>query len=388
MGEGMRRIAVPLLSLVIVTELAITLLILPEFEWTGLVVITFTIANGAVGVLLVTRLRGHPIGWLLLVASMAAATGALAVTYVEAAIAEQANSSLSYWVIWLGELAFLLAVAILSTFLLLLFPTGRLSSPRWRVVTGLAALGTLMMATGLIFSPESFDDLQVSNPIALDEEHILLLLFEGGGFYLLTLAITLSFLSLFWRYRLGSGVERQQLKWAVFGMAMATMGLVGPAVWELVNGRAEIPGELENFLVMVGLTIIPVVIGLAVLKYRLYDIDRIISRTVSYALIVGLLAVVFAAGVVVVPNAFNLGDSPVLVAVSTLAVAALFNPLRRQVQSLVDRRFNRSRFDAERIVEGFAGSLRDRVDSDGVVVGWLGVVSETMEPSSLGVWVR
>lgn len=388
MGEGMRRIAVPLLSLVIVTELAITLLILPEFEWTGLVVITFTIANGAVGVLLVTRLRGHPIGWLLLVASMAAATGALAVTYVEAAIAEQANSSLSYWVIWLGELAFLLAVAILSTFLLLLFPTGRLSSPRWRVVTGLAALGTLMMATGLIFSPESFDDLQVSNPIALDEEHILLLLFEGGGFYLLTLAIILSFLSLFWRYRLGSGVERQQLKWAVFGMAMATMGLVGPAVWELVNGRAEIPGELENFLVMVGLTIIPVVIGLAVLKYRLYDIDRIISRTVSYALIVGLLAVVFAAGVVVVPNAFNLGDSPVLVAVSTLAVAALFNPLRRQVQSLVDRRFNRSRFDAERIVEGFAGSLRDRVDSDGVVVGWLGVVSETMEPSSLGVWVR
>ena len=146
---------------------------------------------------------------------------------------------------------------------------------------------------------------------------------------------------------------------------------------------------MENFLVVVALTIVPVVIGLAVFKYRLYDIDRIISRTVTYALIVGLLGVVFAVGVVLIPNSLpGLEDSALLVAGSTLAVSALFNPLRRHVQELVDRRFNRSRYDAERIMEGFAGSLRDRVELDGVVGGWLAVVSDTMEPASLGVWVR
>ena len=231
-GEELRRVVVPLLGLAIMTELVITLLILPEFEWTGLVVVIFTIANGAVGVLLVTRLRGHPIGWLLLVASAAAATGALAVTYVQMAVTHQPGSLyVSYWVIWLGELAFLLAVTILSTFLLLLFPSGRLGSSRWRVVIGLAALGTLMMGAGRILSPESFDRLPISNPLALPEDHFLLLLVEGGGFYLLTLTILLSLWSLSWRYRHGSKLERQQLKLAVFGMAIATIGPVGPAVF-------------------------------------------------------------------------------------------------------------------------------------------------------------
>lgn len=386
----MRRILVALLGLAIIAELAIALLLIGDFEWSGVVVIIFTVASGAVGMLLVSRVPGHPIGWLLLVASITAATGALAVTYAEAALAEAPGSlPVSHWVIWLGELAFLSAAAILSTFLLLLFPTGRLVSPRWRFVVGLATLGILMMGTGRVLSPESFDGLPISNPVALDQEDLLLILVDGGGFYLLTLAIILSVWSLFRRYRRGSALERQQLKWAVFGMAIATVGIVGPAVWELVNGTAEIPSEVENLLVMFGLTIVPVVIGLAVLRYRLYDIDRIISRTVSYALVVGLLALVFAAGVVVVPNAVPvLEDNPVLVAVSTLIAAGLFNPLRRRVQVIVDRRFNRSRYDAERVIERFSDSLRERVDPEGVLGGWVGVVSDTMQPSGVGVWVR
>jgi hypothetical protein len=121
--------------------------------------------------------------------------------------------------------------------------------------------------------------------------------------------------------------------------------------------------------------------------YRLDEIDRIVSRTVSYALVVGVLGLVFF-GVVTALTAWLSAESDLVVAGSTLAVAALFNPVRRRVQAWVDRRFNRSRYDAERVMDGFASSLRDRVDPEGVVDGWVGVVSDTMQPRSVAVWVR
>lgn len=175
------------------------------------------------------------------------------------------------------------------------------------------------------------------------------------------------------------GDERRQMKWLVWSLGILAIAAVA----------AEVADVALDWLVWVATTLVPVSIAVAVLRYRLYDIDRIISRTVSYAAIVGLLGVVFAAGVVWIPNLVpGLGDSSVSVAGSTLVVAALFNPLRKRVQSLVGRRFNRSRYDAERVVEAFAGSLRDRIDPDGLVVGWVGVVSDTMEPSAVGVWTR
>lgn len=125
------------------------------------------------------------------------------------------------------------------------------------------------------------------------------------------------------------------------------------------------------------------------MRYRLYDIDRIISRTLSYALVVGLLGLIFAAGVVLAPSAVpGFEDSALVVAASTLVVAALFNPLRLRIQESVDLRFNRSRFDAERVMDGFVSSLRDQVDPDSVLGGWVDVVSETMQPAEVSVWVR
>jgi len=132
---------------------------------------------------------------------------------------------------------------------------------------------------------------------------------------------------------------------------------------------------------------LPVSIGVAVLRYHLYEIDRIVSRTVSYAVVVGVLAVVFF-GVVTVLTSLLPAESDLAVAGSTLAVAALFNPVRRRVQAWVDRRFNRSRYDAQKVMDAFSGSLRDRVDPDGVVEGWVGAVSETMQPTTVGVWIR
>ena len=132
-------------------------------------------------------------------------------------------------------------------------------------------------------------------------------------------------------------------------------------------------------------TAIPVSIYLAITRYRLYEVDRLISRTLTYALVVGLLAGVVALAAALVGTRF---DSPLVVAATTLGVAALFNPLRRRVQRVVDRRFNRSRYDAERVMDEFAHSLRDEVEEEAVVEGWQGVVKETMHPSSVGVWVK
>ncbi len=132
---------------------------------------------------------------------------------------------------------------------------------------------------------------------------------------------------------------------------------------------------------------IPIAIGIAVLRYRLYEIDRLLSRTVSYLLVVGVLAAVFF-GVVAVAGSLFQTDSDLAVAGSTLAVAALFNPVRKRVQGWVDRRFNRSRYDAQKVMDRFAGSLRDQVDSHEVVDGWVGVVAQTMQPESVSVWVR
>jgi hypothetical protein len=133
---------------------------------------------------------------------------------------------------------------------------------------------------------------------------------------------------------------------------------------------------------------IPVAVTMAITRHRLYDIDRLFSRTLSYALVVGFLGLVFATGVVWLPSALDIGDTPLVVAGTTLAVAALFNPVRRRVQAGVDRRFNRSRYDAERVVEGFTWSLRDEVDPERVMDGWMSVVGQTMQPAAAGAWVR
>jgi hypothetical protein len=177
------------------------------------------------------------------------------------------------------------------------------------------------------------------------------------------------------------GIERQQMKAVVLAFSLFAIGMA-------IEFGVQQDHPVGSVLLIAGGLLIPVSIGVAIVRYRLYDIDRLVSRTVTYALVAGLLAVIFAAGVVWIPSALRLGDSQLLVAGSTLAVAALFNPLRKRIRSLVDRRFNRSRYDAERVMDEFADSLRDRVDPDGVVEGWVGVVNGTMQPSTVGVWVR
>jgi hypothetical protein len=207
---------------------------------------------------------------------------------------------------------------------------------------------------------------------------------SGLTFLLLIGFALLAAVSLIVRYRRQRGVERLQIKWFAFAVVNV---IVLMTAREILEGSVPIPPVIWDLLFGVSVLALPIAIGASVMRYRLYEIDRIVSRTVSYALVVGLLAAVFFVVVTALTSVLP-GGSDLAVAASTLAVAALFNPLRRRIQLWVDRRFNRSRYDAQKVMNGFASSLRDRVDPDAVVDGWVGVVSETMHPSAAGVWVR
>ncbi len=192
-------------------------------------------------------------------------------------------------------------------------------------------------------------------------------------------------LSLFMRYRKAGTIERLQLKWFLFACASFVAALGTEIVLEAL-GTVE-PPFLVDAWISLSILAIPIAATLAILRYRLYEIDRIISRTVSYAIVIAVLASVYAIGLTGLTSLLD-SESPLAVAAATLAAAALFNPLRRRVQAFVDHRFNRTKYDAERVMAGFTGSLRDEVDPTAVVDGWVSVVSETMHPASAGVWVR
>ena len=202
----------------------------------------------------------------------------------------------------------------------------------------------------------------------------------GEGFlYVPIVMIVPAFASAVVRRRRSTGIERQQLKWFVVAMPLMVLSFL---LSFDVFGLAKTINDVLSSAALCGVWLS---IGVAVLRYRLYEIDRIISRTVTYAIVAGLLVGGTALAATLVGTRF---ESPLVVAATTLGVAAVFNPLRRRVQAIVDRRFNRSKYDAERLMDRFSGSLRDRHDADGVVSDWVGVVSETMQPASVGVWVR
>jgi len=287
----------------------------------------------------------------------------------------------------LGDWVFGLGFGISATYLLLLFPTGRLPSPRWRPVSWLAAISLIMMLLGILLGTSAFEDLPIDNPLAMESSHPLLLLFEGGGFYLLFMTMLASVASLVVRYRSSVGDERQQLKWVAFGVVILGVGVAASVFWELINGTAELSDDTENLVIAVSLTMIPMSIGVAILRFRLYEIDRIISRTVSYGVVVALIAAVFIGSVTFLGSLLP-DDSPLSVAASTLSVAALFNPLRRKVQRFVVKLFNRSRYDAGRTIDAFSARLRSEVDLDQLARDLQGIAAETMQPTSVALWLR
>ena len=359
----------------------------PGSDATAYATVLFVLATGAVGTLIGLRRPGNTIGRLLRVAAFGFATGSLLVTYVEIAVYESGSLPAGPLLVWLGDLMFQLGFVV-ATFLLLLFPTGHLPSPRWKPVAWIAAIGMALMFAAVLFGPGAFEGLPIENPIALESASPVLRLLGEGGFYVTLVAILASVASLIVRYRQAVAEERQQLKWVALSVVVLAIGVAGTVVWDMINGSTELSDDTGNLVIALSLTVVPISIGMAILRYRLYDIDRIISRTVSYAVVTVLLGSAFAGLVFVLGGLLPSQGGSLVVAASTLAVAALFNPLRRRVQSIVDRRFNRSRYDLSRTIEAFAQRLNTEVDLDQLGRELQFVAGESMHPKSMSLWIR
>jgi len=296
------------------------------------------------------------------------------------------------WAAWLGN--WISAVVFpggLSLFAFLLFPTGRLPSRRWRVVAWSAVAASLLAVAPTWVDPDRISVLsdlpKAANPIGISSLGPTATNAIGAVGYLIgLLLLTATIVGLALRARRAAPQERQQVKLLAYAAAL-TMGLLVLLFPAELAGLPLGSGAWDVVIVLGFGVAVPIAFGLAILKHGLFEIDRLISRTVSYAILTGLLAGVFL-GIVALATHVLPFSSPVAVAASTLAAAALFNPLRLRVQRVVDRRFNRARYDAEAIVTAFTLRLRDAVDLDTVRGELLRAVDRAVEPTHASLWIR
>jgi hypothetical protein len=339
-------------------------------ELNGAVGVAFIAAFATVGALLAWKRPGNPIGWLL------SATGLTFAVAGSNVFLAQFPSTLTL-ADWLGFL-YLLGLGP-CVFVVLLFPSGHLPSRRWRPVAwaagaGMAGwvLGCAFAPTIITFSPTTRNPLGVTGP-AGDIFKLVAL----AGAVLMAAAGLAAVTSLAFRYRRAGTAERAQLKWLLYAAAVIVVAELASVQIASTN--------LQNAISSGAVALVPLAIGVAVLRYRLYDIDRIISRTLAYAIVTGLLIGIYAGLVLLATQVLQIHGA-VAVAAATLAAAALFNPVRRRVQHRVDRRFNRARYDANETVAAFAARLKDAVDLEAVRADLATVVRTTLEPAQVWVW--
>jgi hypothetical protein len=353
----------------------------------------FSVAGGAVGFVVASRSPRNPLGWLLLAGATFGVLSQDASFYVVADYRLRHGGLPLGWVAVLAQPGWAAGI-VMSGLAVLLFPDGRPPSPRWRWVLWLyLAAATLYLVGVLIASAGAI----AGHDIRVDASGNLLVLSHPTGssaWWGVVEAVFLPVLAVCWvgsvagqaaSYRRSSGVRRQQLKWLLAGSAIAGVS-IPLAVW--LSGTHGIAAGLAGGIAgACGNLGIPVCMGIAILRYRLFDIDRLVSRTIGYAIVTGLLVGVYA-GIVLLATRVVSVNEPVAVAGSTLAVAALFNPVRRRVQRAVDRRFNRARYDADRIVGAFAARLKDAVDQGAVRDDLAVVVQQALEPVHVSVWMN
>jgi hypothetical protein len=341
------------------------------------------VTAASVGAVLASRRPAHPVGWLLL-AQVASnlATGAAAQYLTWGLLAGGPLPATRF--VALSYPASAGGGLLLLGFVLLLTPTGKLPSPGWRWWASAMVAVPLLLLVAVTLAPGSVDpSVQVvGGPFEFDGLGGVLLVVNQLALAFTTLAVVVCAWSLVVRFRRASGVERQQLRWVAVAAALLVVA-AGAALVGLAVGATEV----VTWALSVWVAGLPVAIGAAVLRYRLYDLDRIISRTLAY----GLLTLVLGGGYAAVVLGLGqlLGqDSSLVVAGATLAVAAVFQPARRRIQQAVDRRFNRRRHDAAETIQAFSDRLRDQVDLVTLRGELLAVVEETMQPTQASLWLR
>jgi hypothetical protein len=356
-------------------------------ELQGWLLATLAVPFSLVGAVITARRPGNRIGLLLAGGAGSFAAFLTVAGYLVRGTEGGQDLPGLPWAAWVGNWVWMPAVAALLL-LLLVYPDGRLVSRRWRPVAAAVLAWAGLMTVVLVLYPEAVGGGGPRPAIGLGgAAGELLRRFARSSFTPIPPALFLAAgaASLVVRARRSRGDERQQVKWLAYPAALLASGF-------LLSGLPVTPwlGNAIATLLWLAVWGLPVAIGVAVLKYRLYDIDRVVSRTLAYALLTALLGLVYAAGVFTLGRLLDPaeGESELAVAASTLAVAALFQPLRRRLQVAVDRRFNRRRHDAASTIQAFSARLRDEIDLDTLSQELLDVVNQTMQPTQASLWLR
>ena len=358
--------------------------------------VLFAAAFGTVGWLIRIKVPSNRVGLLCVLCGFLSAVQAFLSEYVVRAVLVAPGTlplvDLSAWLltwIWIP------LAASVTTLLLQIFPDGQPLSDRWRLLAWFTVATILGLSTVLAFYPGP-----ISNAPFLDNPLGLPVLGEAIGnavvglaFGCLALAIVLSTLSLVLRYRRSRGVERQQLKWFALAAAIAGLVLAGPGtLFNITASGSPAVAQVKSWqiLVIVSILGVPISVGIAILRYRLYEIDRLISRTISYGIMTAILGALYVSSVLIVRATLGslTSSNTLAVAASTLVVAAAFQPLRIRVQRVVDRRFNRAYHDATRTVATFAGRLRDQLGVESLRSEITTTVGRTVEPTTVSLWIR
>jgi hypothetical protein len=343
-----------------------------------------------VGFVVAWRKPRNPLGWCLLGLGVAAFLSDDGSLYAIAAYRVRHGTLPLGWVATLAQPGWAIAIVLIGL-AVLIFPDGTLPSRRLRWVLWLyLAMGLVWMGTAYVLTVDAI----VRHDIRVDSGGNLLTLDNGPAspgwwnvlqdvlFVALALSLLVSLAGQVASYRRSSGERRQQLKWLLGGFAVGLVGAVLAVTLAHATGFWSVVAHVAILAIFFA---VPVSMGVAIFRYRLYDIDRIISRTLAYAIVTGLLVGVYA-GLVLLAQQVLRFSSPVAVAASTLAAAALFAPVRRRVQHVVDRRFNRARYDADRAIAEFAARLQDAVDLDAIRGDLAGAVQAALEPAHVSVW--
>jgi hypothetical protein len=342
------------------------------------------VSAATIGAVLASRRPRHPVGWLLLALGLALAWAGVPPAYAAyGLLARPGALPAAHAVARSWPIIIVTAQAALGL-VLLLTPTGALPSPRWRWWARVTVAATISLLVGLAVASGPLDPRYqvVGGPFELRGQGGLLLVVNQLALAVTTLAVVVGAASLVVRFRRAQGVERLQLRWVA-----SAAGLAVPGAAVALGGLAVGATAVVTWAISACFAVLPLAIGAAILRYRLYDLDHIISRTLAYGLLTLLLGGGYAA--VVLGLGQLLGrDSSLVMAGATLAVAAVFQPARRRIQQAVDRRFNRRRHDTAQTIDAFSARLHQQIDLDTVTVELLAVADQTMQPTQVSLWLR
>jgi hypothetical protein len=348
--------------------------------------ILFATAYGGVGAILASRRPENRVGWILLAAGTCSAVQLLVEEYaIFGVVGQTVPLPGAVFAGWVESWIWLVGVVLIVVITLLLFPNGKFVSPRWRIVAWLAAADLAVGVAGLAFAAGPLNNAPFAqNPFPLLGEPARYLFY--ASFAGVVLLATSAAASLVVRYRRSAGAGRQQLKWLALEAVLISIAIV---IVGLAQAFAPTFKPVQVLFIVV-LALMPVAIGVAILRYRLYDIDVLINRALVYAATTAAIALTFFGGIVVLQGALRplTGGNEVAVAASTLVCFALFQPIRRRMQSTVDRRFYRARYDAARTLDRFSSQLANEVDLGAVRASLIEAVGETVQPTHASVWLR